>query len=218
MLDLTHTGCWPADANGDVGAAPTALTPGRWIDVEIELEATTWTLEPGHTLRLAIAGTDWPNCWPPPGPVTLDVDRDATVLTLPIVDGLPESTHTFVPGSGPSADEGDGVVWTIERDVIGRETRVVTRYGGTYEGGHGAVVTDDYRGELGVSTTDPADAWARGTSSFEIAWPEATVRTEATLSVRSDARRFDVEILLTVHDGDEEIARRRWVADAERRR
>ena len=42
--------------------------------MSLELDATTWTLEPGHTLRLAIAGTDWPNCWPPPGPVTLEVD------------------------------------------------------------------------------------------------------------------------------------------------
>ncbi len=213
MLDLTHAGCWPADANGEVGRAPTPLTPGEWIDVEIDLEATTWTLEPGHTLRLAIAGTDWPNCWPPPGPVTLDVDRDQTVVTLPIVDGLPESTHAFTPGSGPSATEGDGAVWRIEHDVIGRETRVVTRYGDTYEGDHGAVVTDEYRGELGVSTTDPADAWARGTSSFEIRWPEATVRTEATLSVRSDAHRFEVEILLTAHEGDDEVARRRWTVD-----
>lgn len=218
MLDLTHTDCWPADPNGELGREPTALTPGRWIGVDIDLEATTWTLEPGHTLRLAIAGTDWPNCWPPPGPVTLDVDRGETVLTLPIVDDLPESTHTFVPGSGPSATEGEGAVWTIEHDVIGRETRVVTRYGGTYEGDRGAVVTDDYRGELGVSTTDPANAWARGTSSFEITWPEATVRTEAVLSVRSDAHRFEVEILLTAHDGDDEVARRRWAVDGVRRR
>jgi hypothetical protein len=71
-------------------------------------------------------------------------------------------------------------------------------------------VTDDYRGELGVSTADPSVAWARGTSSFEIVWPEARVRTESTLTVRSDAHRFEVEIVLTVHDGDTEIAGRRW--------
>ena len=216
MLDLTHIGCWPADENGAVGRQPAPLTPGAWIDVEIGLEATTWTLEPGHTLRLAVAGTDWPNCWPPPGPVTLELDRDATALTLPIVDGLPESAHTFAPGSGPSENEGEGAVWRIERDVLGRETRAFTRYGGTYDGNHGAVVTDDYRGELGVSTIDPANAWARGTSSFEIRWPEVTVLTEATLSVRSDAHRFEVEIHLTVHEGDTEIASRRWAAASQR--
>ncbi len=58
---------------------------------------------------------------------------------------------TSCPGSGPSDDEADGVTWRIERDVLGRETRVMTRYGGTYPGLHGAMATDDYRGELGVS-------------------------------------------------------------------
>jgi predicted acyl esterase len=217
MLDLTHVGCWPADEHGEVGRMPSPLVPGEWIDARVGLEATTWTLQPGHRLRLAIAGTDWPNCWPPPGRVTLGVDRDALALTLPIVDGLPETAHRFVAGAGPSADESDGVVWRIEHDVLGRETRVATRYGGTYDGSHGAVVTDDYRGELGVSTVDPAVAWARGSSSFEITWPEATVRTESTLSVRSDAERLDVEIGLVVHDGDAEIARRTWRTSHPRR-
>jgi hypothetical protein len=162
---------------------------------------------------LAIAGTDWPNCWPPPGPVTLEIDHDAAVLTLPVVDGLSQTAHAFTTGAGPSEEEGDGVVWQIEHDVLGRETRVGTRYGGTYEGDHGATITDDYRGQIGVSTADPANAWARGTSSFEIRWPEATVRTEASLSVRSDAHRFEVEIVLTVHEDDREIASRRWAAD-----
>jgi predicted acyl esterase len=210
MLDLTHVGCWPADDHGEVGGRPAPLTPGEWIDAEIGLEATTWTLQPGHTLRLAVAGTDWPNCWPPPGPVTLELDRDATVLILPIVAGLPETAHAFTTGAGPSDAEGDGAVWRIEHDVLDRETRVVTRYGGTYEGNHGSVVTDDYRGELGVSTIDPANAWARGSSSFEIRWPEATVRTEASLSVRSDREVFDVELTVVAHEGDEEFGRRVW--------
>ena len=105
MLDLTHAGCWPADERGEVGRSPRALTPGEWIDIEIVLEATTWTLVPGHVLRLSVAGTDWPNCWPPPGPVTLEVDAGAVVLSLPIVDGLAETAHQFTPGTGPSADE-----------------------------------------------------------------------------------------------------------------
>ena len=140
---------------------PSDTIPGEWNDIAIELEATTWTLEPGHVVRLAVAGTDWPNCWPPPGPVTLDVDVASIELVLPLVD-LPASHHAFQPGSGPSPDEADGVEWRIEHDVLGRETRVATRYGGTYDGLHGAVVGDDYRGELGVSTVDPARAWARG--------------------------------------------------------
>jgi hypothetical protein len=210
MLDLAHRGCWPADPNGDLGRAPQPLDPGSWVDVGLELEATTWTLEPGHVLRLAVAGTDWPNCWPPPGPLTLEVDAAGVALTLPVVDGLDDSDVAFVPGAGPNDDEADGVIWRIERDVIGRETRVVTRYGGTYDGFHGAVVTDDYRGELGVSTVDPADAWARGVAGFEIRWPDVEVRAEATLSVRSDRDQFRVAIALEVFEGDELVEHREW--------
>jgi hypothetical protein len=148
--------------------------------------------------------------------VTLEVDRSALVMSLPVVAGLPETSHAFVPGAGPSDDEAEGVEWRIEHDVLGRETRVATRYGGTYAGLHDAVITDDYRGELGISTVDPAIGWARGSSSFEIAWPEASVRTESTLSVRSDHDRFEVEIELVVHHDGAEIARRRWESSFDR--
>jgi predicted acyl esterase len=208
MLDLRHRGCWPADEQGELGRAPTDLAPGEWIDVAIGVEATTWRLLPGHRLRLAVAGTDWPNSWPPPGRVTVSVESGSVVVDLPIVDDLAHSAHEFVAGSGPSDDEADGVTWRIEHDVLTGETRAVTRYGGTYEGRHGATVTDDYRGEVGVDVDDPSHAWARGTSSFEIVWPEATVRAESTVDVTSDERGLRATIGLRVWDGDELVAER----------
>jgi uncharacterized protein len=214
MLDLTHVGCWPADPNGELGRRPSAIAPDAWMDVAIDFEATTWTLEPGHVLRLAVAGTDWPNCWPPPGPVTVGVDASSVVLTTPSIDGLPASLHPLTSTSGLSdedaADEARDVDWRIEHDVLRRETRVVTRYGGTYGGEHGAVITDDYRGQLGVSTVNPADAWARGSARFEIIWPELTASAEASLSIESNGETMAVEINLVVHDGDVEFARRAW--------
>jgi hypothetical protein len=92
MLDLQQVGCWPADAHGTLDGVRRPLVPGAWADVDIEFEATTWTLVPGHVLRLAIAGTDWPNCWPPAEPFTLGVDRSSIVLSLPVAD-VPASTH-----------------------------------------------------------------------------------------------------------------------------
>ncbi len=209
MIDLRHVGVWPADPRGEAGRRPAPIVPGEWIDVELELEATTWTLVPGHTLRLAIAGSDWPNCWPPPGQLTLEVDTAAIELVLPVVD-LPASQHAFVPGSGPGDDESDGVEWQITHDVLARETTASTRYGGTYEGLHGAIVTDEYRGTVGVSTRNPGHAWARGRSTFAIDWPEAAVRTEASLDIRSDERAFDIAVRLRVWEGDDSIAEREW--------
>jgi hypothetical protein len=215
MLDLAHIGCWPADPAGQVGREPSPLTPGEWRDVVIALDATTWSLAPGHRLRLSIAGTDWPNAWPPPGPVTLSVDRGSIAIELPILDA-PASVHVFRPGPGPRADDADGVTWRIEHDVLGRETRAVTRYGSTYDGNHGATVSDDYRGELGVSTIDPANAWARGSARFEIRWPEVTAVSTATLSVRSDREHVSAEITLTVTADGEPVAARTWTTSVPR--
>jgi predicted acyl esterase len=217
MLNLTHRGVWPADPGGATGREPEPLVPGEWLDVQIELEATTWTLTEGHTLRLAVAGTDWPNCWPPPEPVALELDRSALSLSIPVVDGLAESAHGFLAAPGPGADDAEGVVWRVEHEVLGRETRVVTRYGGTYEGAHGARVTDQYDGIVGVSTTDPGAAWARGRSAFTITWPEATCATVAKLEVRSDAAVYDVQLELEVTLDGEPFAAREWKESIPRR-
>jgi len=214
MLDLTHRGCWPADPGGRPGTEPSPLVPGRWYDVTVVLEATTWTLVEGHRLRLAVAGTDWPNCWPPPGPLTLEVDLNAVTVNLPVGDGVPDSTHPFGPGSGPNPHEAEGVTWRVEHDVLERRTRVVTRYGDDYDGLHGAHVSEEYRGELSVSTIHPALAEATGRARFELAWPGVIATTEARLHLRSDHSDFHLTLELdaagNVDEGEPVGFSRRW--------
>jgi hypothetical protein len=222
MLNLTHRHVWPATSPGTPGREPEPLVPGEWVDVEIELEATTWTLVEGHTLRLAVAGTDWPNCWPPPTPVTLELDRAAVTVSLPVIDGLPESVHEFAAGRGVSSDDDDGVVWRVEHDVLGRETRVVTRYGSPYDGSYGAKVTDDYAGTVGVSTLDPGATWVTGRSSFTVTWPlegggEVTCAAAATLEMRSDADHYHVHVDLEATLDGEPFGARSWTQSIRRR-
>ena len=183
--------------------------PGEWFDVEVELEATTWTLEPGRTVRVAIAGTDWPNCWPSAGAFTLEIA--SVEVALPVLPDLPHSRHRFLPGSGPHEDDAEGVEWRYEQDVLRRETWVHSRYGGPYDGADGLHVTDVYDGHVGISTADPAEGWARGTARYDLDLPgEGRASTEATLDVRSDAAGFTVRIELDAwHDGHV-IARREW--------
>ncbi len=202
MLDLAHRGVWPSDGQADQECPPRVLEPGRWFDVAIELEATTWSVQPGPPIRLAIAGTDWPNCWPAPGAYTLEVAE--VVLSMPVLPPLPDAGAEFAPGSGPSADDREGVEWRHEHDVLRRETWVHTRYGGPYDGADGLQVTDHYEGHVGISTADPSVGWARGTARFELALPgDGVATTEAVLDVSSDADSFHVAITLTAtHDGE----------------
>ncbi|MFZ4721328.1 MAG: CocE/NonD family hydrolase C-terminal non-catalytic domain-containing protein, partial [Ilumatobacteraceae bacterium] len=210
FMDLTHRGVWPSDPWGHVGAAPQPLEPGTWMDVRIELEATTWALVPGHTLRLAIAGTDWPNCWPPTQPFTLGVQRDSVRLTLPTHAGLPELTDPLVSLPGHDSLSHEGVEWRIEHDVLGRETSVHTLYGERYEGKHGTVVTDHYEGHVGISTTDLSRGWVRGDSNYTMEFPEGTCFVQATLDMHSDADAFHVTVELTATLNGDHFGHRTW--------
>ena len=115
------------------------------------------------------------------------------------------------------SSENPPTVWRIEHDVLGRETRAVIDHGSRYPGEHGARVEEHYTGEVAVSTTDPGDARAHATARYVIAWPEATVSSEARLEVRSDRDAFEVTVELDVHDGDEPFRSRRWYRHIPRR-
>jgi predicted acyl esterase len=199
-LNLTHR---------DSSTDPAPMEPGRWTDVEVELDATSWRFEPGHEIRLALAGSDWPNLWPPPGAATIEVDRAAVALDLPVVEGEPDlPPPTFAPVDPPPPEP--DARWSIEHDVLGRRTRAEVDAGQQYRGRLDAQVADRYRGWVDVSTADPADAGAEGHARFELAWPEATVASEATLSVRSTATDYLVEVALAVSEDGTEVVRRRW--------
>jgi predicted acyl esterase len=188
-------------AHRESSVEPAPLEPGRAEDVRIELEATSWVFEPGHRIRLSLAGADWPNVWPPPRAGVLSIDRASLELALPVVDGPPAITEPPVfapsPGKDPHAPAEGGeqpTVWRIERDVLGREARCVVSHGSDYEAEQGARVEERYEGAVGVSTVDPGAAWARASARYVVRWPEADCATEARLELRSDADAYHVVV------------------------
>jgi hypothetical protein len=207
VLDLAHRA-------GHERPAP--LEPGVATPVELELEVTSWCFEPGHRVRLALAGADWPNTWPPPAGGELTVERTSVELTLPVLDGpSPVSAPPLPPACDgdphtPESDEPEGpVTWTVSHDVLARQTRARIAHGSTYAGPFGARVTERYEGEVGVSVERPGEAWAAGTAVYRVGWPEADVVAEARLVVRSDEGAYHVAIDLTVEElGDAGIGRR----------
>ena len=198
MLNLTHR-------NGH--DAPIALEPGVPTKVEIELEATSWIFEPGHRVRLALAGSDWPNNWPPPSGAPLEIDRASVELVLPVLAGHPVlpppslSPTTGTDTHAPKTEvEQPPVVWRFEDDQVSSEARAVTSYGARYQAPFGAQVEEIYDGAVGVSKADPAAAWATGRAAYRITWPEVDVHTEATLEVRSDATSYHVRLDLVAEE------------------
>jgi putative CocE/NonD family hydrolase len=191
VLNLTHR---------EGHADPRPLVPGEPTTVELELEATSWIFERGHRVRLALSGSDWPNTWPPPQGGMLRLARGSVELELPVLDGAPDvpppSFEPPRPTSGADEDEAaleqPAVVKRIERDAVGRHTRVETSYGSRYAAPFGARAEELYEGLVGVADADPGRAWATARTRYEIAWPETTVRTEAHLHFRSTRSTYHV--------------------------
>ncbi len=212
-------------AHRDSSVTPTPLDAGELYEIDVEMDATSWIFEAGHSVRLSIAGADWPNIWPPPSTAALTFDRSSICLRLPVLPAEPEPVRA-VPVFAPPSSDGDPhsagsevvepVTWTIEHDVIARETRAVVAHGSSYPAECGAEVRERYSGTASVSTDDPGDAEVAATARFEITWPEAAVTSEARLRLRSDAATYHVDIELDTTDGDDPVRSRRWSTDISR--
>ena len=207
LLNLTRRN-GPAD--------PVATPIGEPVEVELELEACSWTFEEGHRIRLDLASADWPNAWAPPSPGTIFVERMDAALVLPTLQGPSPAgdAPALVPSAEPRRDlhkqGGDGW-WRREIGRTDDELLAETGYGGDYAGDeHGPSFRERYEGRVGVSANDPGRAFAEGEAEYEIRYPEATVRAFARVRVESDRDEYRVAIDLVSHDGDEQRHRRRW--------
>jgi predicted acyl esterase len=212
---------------------PAPMRPGVAEEVAVELDATSWVFPAGHRLRLSLAGSDWPNIVPPPGPVTLTLERARSSLTLPVLEGpSPGPPPTLSPPRpGEPALEPDGSagktapapehpthpdpvdaapVWRVVRDVLGRASEAEIDHGGRTVLDGGAVLVERYRGTVGAALDRPGVTWARGSANYRIEWPEATVATSARLDLRGDAEAFEVRLDLVAREGDEARWTRSW--------
>ena len=91
------------------------------------MEATSWVFPAGHSIRLSVAGNDWPNTWVPPQPVTLTIE--SLQMQLPVIPpggaGVPNFAAVDAPRRGGARDDA-----TVERahDVLNsRHARAARR-------------------------------------------------------------------------------------------
>jgi uncharacterized protein len=194
---------------------PAPLVPGDTYDVEVEMEATSWVFAPGHSIRLSVAGNDWPNTWVPPNLVTLTVE--SLQMQLPVLPSGGAGVPRFTPVDVPVREDHGDILWSTGHDVLNRVTHVSTKYGGPYDIRHGGKMTDRYEGTATVSITDPALATAGGIVRFEVDWPDASVAVESRLMVASTADQYVVDIELDAFESGNLVAERRWSRSFPRR-
>jgi uncharacterized protein len=99
VLNLTHR-------DGHDRVSP--VIPGERITVGIPIQSTSYSVPPGHRLRLAISPTYWPWAWPSPEAVTLTVHPGgASRLELPVRRAAAAEPALWTPfGEPPSAPSG----------------------------------------------------------------------------------------------------------------
>jgi uncharacterized protein len=219
LLNLTHRSS---------STEPTPVPVDEFLDIELELEAMSWTASPGHRLRLSLAGVDWPNTLAPPRPLTLTVDVGASSLQLPLAG---ESTPTTDPlilwtpthhsdgesSDGESTKESDpseGITWRVERDVLGQRTECVVDHGSEYDVEGGAVV-EHYAGRVWVDTMTFAQG-SESSADFTVRWQEGTARARSELSVTYGPDLLDVVLTVETWRDGEPFAARRWDRTIER--
>jgi hypothetical protein len=96
-------------------------------------------------------------------------------------------------------------------DIVAETRRVVIDHGGVRgTSGDAVQIQDTYRGEVGVRGAAPADAWATGGVTFDLAWPEARVGTASSGTLRTDADAWHLELALEVTEEGRTVAERRW--------
>ena len=186
----------PLDAGHPRGAQPHApprpRTPepmpvGEPVDVSVELEATSWTFDPGHRMRLAIAGTDWPNTVAPPAPVTLSLDLERLGVAPARVDGPSPCPPPSLVASTDAPTE------SRRRDLAGgsrraaSETSCVVDHGSTYDE-EGVTCTEHYAGRSRVDTRSFAQR-IDATAAFRLAVADGDRPQRGRAARRGDRHR-----------------------------
>jgi predicted acyl esterase len=189
-----------------VHGPPSPLVPGREVEVEVVLDACAYQWTPGNTLRVSVAGADWPNTIAPPAPLSMTL-RTAS-LTLPFLDGeFP--VPTFEPGADHSSESTDGVGWSLHHDVLTRTTSATTRSDSRYPTPYDGTAHELYLGEVSVDTRTFAQR-AHATTVLDLTWPGIDITVRSTMTVDITPTTYDVSIWTQAVLDSEAVSERTW--------
>ncbi|MEQ6903809.1 CocE/NonD family hydrolase [Nocardioides sp. YIM 152588] len=189
-----------------VHGAPSPLVPGEVYEVELDLDACAFEWAPGNSLRVSVAGTDWPNTVAPPEPVTLTVHGGS--LALPVLVG-DHPAPTFTPGEEHSSESAEGVEWSITDDVLRRTTTARTHSVSEYETPYDGTAREDYLGEVTVDRRTHRQT-AHAVTTFDLTWPGVEISVVSTMDVEVSGAGVGVVIGTVASRDGEVVSTREW--------
>ncbi|HWE63934.1 MAG TPA: CocE/NonD family hydrolase, partial [Chloroflexota bacterium] len=204
---------------------PRPLVPGQVYELRIELDCCAWVFAAGHRLRLAIAGSDWPNLWPSPLPSTHSVYRGAarpSRLELPVAPPATLPAPVFAPPTELitlAPRESSGGTLTVTENFH-EQTVTVQRLGATVRSTlpHDETVLIEHdSAHVTASRTDPARVAAHGASAYTLRTIGGETHVEASASITSDRTAYHVVVTLAITVDGATQTQRRWTRTVPRK-
>jgi predicted acyl esterase len=204
---------------------PTAVPVNEAIDVDVPLEATSWRFDPGHAIRVAITGADYPLLWPSPYPYDgrIFVGGDApTALSLPVVPPATAPLPAPILREPQAVREIPGFAldtpsWRVTRDHSRGVVEVELHTDNATRLADGTRYHSSSHATTRVREDDPANAGIVGISTLALEGSDRTVQAQSRGEIRSDADAFHVTVHLEVTVDGTTYHERRWARSYPRR-
>jgi predicted acyl esterase len=212
MLNLCHR---------DGMEHPAPMVPGQTVDVTVTLDMAGYRVAAGHRLRVALSNSYWPFVWPSPEAGRLVLSGG--MLDLPVHDGTaPGWTPPPVEHAAPWAHRvlrPARAVRRIEHDLIGGTVALVveTDEGATEDAAHGLIIDEAMTERWEIRPDDPLSARAVHVWDQRRARGDWEIRTRAEAEMTATRTHLRMRARLVAWEGGEEVFRRDWDEEVERR-
>ena len=211
MLNLTHR---------NSPEHPEPLEPGRFYEVEVELDDIGHAFPAGHRVAVSLSSTYWPIAWPSPDLVTLTVDCVGSALVMPVRKPRVEDAGLRAfdpPVKGPDTPQDHASVASthprrVTHDLLtGRMVVDFPRwtYAVTFHD-IGQTVTSAGHVRHILTDGDPLSAETETEYEVTIARPDATVGHRSRGRLSCDSTHFRLETQLWVTENGEVMFHRAW--------
>ena len=163
-----------------------------------------------HRLRLAVAGGDWPNVTAPPHPVTYEIDRSTSLLTVPALPDLDTLDEPRLSTVTPeSLQSSRGITWTSNATYSPGLRRAAPNTASQWRSTHGYQCHEHHSTSVGHDVNSHEQS-AEATTRYEVDYPEGRTATQSRLQVRTDATHLHLDVHVETYGDQRLLAERRW--------